>query len=189
MRIARIVMCMLSIIFLFPVQPGAGQDWEVFHGRIATIRYHDEDQISSLSKKIRYDLSDNKGINLSQSISPKAKDALYNQLEAKIEMILARVQFLLDMNPKKNPHFTIQIYSTAEELRQYYSDQYGFGGDFPVAFYDADEDTIYISLKEINERIMAHEMAHMIIDQSFHVTLPIQVQEILAQYVDMHLSD
>lgn len=187
MKIIRIVFYILLLVFL-NFQVVAGEEWKTFHGRTVTIRYHDEDQIRVLSKKIRLDFLDKKQVNIFQSTLPKGKDSLYNQLEAKIETILKKVQFLLDMHPRKRVHFTIQIYSNQKELDQYYSSQYGIGESL-LAFYDAEDDAVYLSLKDINERILAHEMAHMVIDKSFHVKLPMRVQEILAQYVDMHLND
>lgn len=185
MKISRITFYMLFVIFIFAFQAVAGEKWNTFHGRIVTIQHRDEDQIRDLNKKINLEFLDKKHVNLTL---PDGKHGLYNQLEAKLEAILKKVQFLLDTHPRKRIHFAIQIYPNQEELGQYYINQYGFGAP-PLAFYDADEDTVYISLKDIDEKILAHEIAHMLIDQSFHVTLPTQVQEILAQYVDMHLND
>ena len=46
-----------------------------------------------------------------------------------------------------------------------------------------------IRVQDINEGILAHEMAHAIIDHFFDIRPPRATAEILARYVDKHLND
>jgi hypothetical protein len=62
-------------------------------------------------------------------------------------------------------------------------------GAVPVAFYSHGSRTIVISIDDITDRILAHEIAHAVICAYFLPPPPVRMQEILAQYVDKHLWD
>ena len=55
------------------------------------------------------------------------------------------------------------------------------------AWYIFELNTIYVSATDINENMLAHEMAHAIIDNFLSVRPPSATAEILARYVDKHL--
>ena len=55
------------------------------------------------------------------------------------------------------------------------------------AWYIYESNTIYINADDVHEGILAHEMAHSIIDHYFSVRPPRATAEILARYVDKHL--
>jgi len=55
------------------------------------------------------------------------------------------------------------------------------------AWYIYEQNTIYINNDDVHEGILAHEMAHAIIDHYLTVRPPKATAEILARYVDKHL--
>lgn len=103
----------------------------------------------------------------------------------RVDMIVERVSLLLDMHPP-NLYFKIYIYLTYKELEREYL-HLGILSKSPVAFYSHKNTAIYISLSDLTDGILAHEIAHAVINFYFVTPPPAQMQEILAQYVDRHL--
>jgi hypothetical protein len=57
------------------------------------------------------------------------------------------------------------------------------------AWYIYEYNTIYINVGDLHEGMLAHEMAHSIIDHYLTVRPPGATAEILARYVDSHLFE
>ena len=55
------------------------------------------------------------------------------------------------------------------------------------SWYIYERNTIFVNVKDVNEGMLAHEMAHAIIDHYLIVRPPNATAEILARYVDDHL--
>ena len=62
-------------------------------------------------------------------------------------------------------------------------------GTPPVAFYSHGMAGIYLTTERLNAGILAHEIAHAVINAYFVTPPPAKMQEILSQYVDRHLND
>lgn len=108
-------------------------------------------------------------------------------LKEKIDAIFERVQGILDMR-KKMKKVIIKIYSNKEKLDRAYYTQTKKNHTFR-AWYIFEENSISVNVQDINEGILAHEMAHAIIDHFFDIRPPRAAAEILARYVDKHLND
>ncbi len=102
-----------------------------------------------------------------------------------VDRIIFRVKMLLDMHPRKF-HPRIRIYRTYKELEDIYR-KMGLSGKTPLAFYSARDKTIYLTVERLNDGVFAHEVAHGVINTYFKIPPPARMQEILAQYVDVHL--
>lgn len=109
------------------------------------------------------------------------------QVSEKIDIIVDRVKAILDMYPK-NFRIDIKITADANLVQSIYKKRYYREVEF-VAFYSPQERTIYISAEDAKSNILAHELAHAIIDQYFGVAAPVKIHEILAQYVDENFED
>lgn len=112
-------------------------------------------------------------------------------VEAKIgrrlNAICQRAMAMLDMNPKM-PKIGVKIFKNREDLFAAYRLLIGDGRQIR-AFYAHDCGTVYTSEENISDSVMAHEIAHAIIDNHYNgIPIP-KVGEMLASYVDMHLSD
>ena len=92
---------------------------------------------------------------------------------SRIDRLVERVETILDMQPK---NFRIDVY-----LRR------GLLDSDRMAFYDRKTRSIHISVDYASDGVMAHEIAHAVIDRYFPSPLPAKVQEILTQYVDKYL--
>ena len=111
------------------------------------------------------------------------EDVLSNKLDA----IFNKAEDILDMYPAKI-HVSINIYKTQEGLNKAYKEFFNEPNK-EISFYIYKTNTIYVVESQLNENILAHEMAHCIIDHYFIIMPPRKIQEMLAVYVDMHLKD
>ena len=109
------------------------------------------------------------------------------KLTKKIDELFARAQEILDMRKYMN-RVQINIYSDNEKLQDAYLREVKTPGEYR-AWYLFEQNTIYLQVEDINEGMLAHEMAHAIIDNFFQVRPPPASAEILARYVDAHLND
>jgi len=109
------------------------------------------------------------------------------QLAAKCDTIFRRAQELLDMYPP-GVHVTVKITSTQDAIQSVHAARYGIGTE-AIAFYVFENNTIYTTGKDLSTSVLAHEMAHCIIDHYFGVRPPRKIEEMLAMYVDAHLGE
>ena len=82
----------------------------------------------------------------------------------------------------------INIYHDKEELRDAYQQIYNKTCRLR-AWYIFEFNTIYLNVDDVHEGMLAHEIAHSIIDHYLTVRPPSATAEILARYVDGHLFD
>lgn len=57
------------------------------------------------------------------------------------------------------------------------------------AWYSFETNTVFLNANDLKEGILAHELAHSIIDHYLLIRPPAATAEILARYVDGHLRD
>ena len=168
-----------SMILLFPFASAISDDRA--HGsyetEYATIYYYQEDALTDSIDTI------------SSNTLIVGQDGEKNLIVMKdnIDRMVSRVKGLLGIYPP-NLHFKIHIYSTYNELMSLFR-EIGMTGDAPVAFYSHRYKTIYLSAEKLNDRVLAHEITHVVINSYFDTPPPVQIQEILAHYVERHLGD
>ncbi len=107
-----------------------------------------------------------------------------------MDNIVERVSKLLDMYPS-DFHFTINLYSNNRDIERSFHELGGLRAleGAPIAFYAHKRKTIYVSIDKLTPGVLAHEIAHAIINVYFETPPPERMQEILAQYVDKHLLE
>ncbi len=91
----------------------------------------------------------------------------------RVDRIVNRVQTILDMWPD---NFKVNIYLHPQAL-----------GPNKVAYYEYKTASLHFALDYASDGVVAHEMAHAIVNQYFPSRAPSKMQEILSQYVDEHL--
>ena len=98
-----------------------------------------------------------------------------------------KVREILDMRPK-DLHLNVRIYKGQKDLDRVYveifSEEKGF-----IAYYVFKVNTLFASEEKISANILAHEIAHCVVDHYFSVTPPTKVAEMIAQYADAHIRD
>ncbi len=177
----RLVLSRIIIIFLiiFAFVSTSSLAYEI-KSKYTTISYEREEQLQKFNKEIRlgrlsYLLKDKKGITY--------KDEIKN----KVDVIVERVETILEMFPNE-VNFKIALLSSDDEVQAIFKEKYGRTIDY-IAFYSPKDKTIFLSVEDIDIRVLAHEFAHVIIDMYYGIPTPAKLHEILAQYVETHLQD
>jgi hypothetical protein len=107
-------------------------------------------------------------------------------LQQKVDAVFERVQQILDMRSRMNK-IRINVYSDKEALGRAYIRLTGNILN-TRAWYVYEANAVYLNAKDVHEGILAHELAHAIIDNYFAVRPPRATAEILSRYVDAHLQ-
>ena len=155
---------------------------EKVSGGYAKIFSEGSETMRLFNKRIKLDF-------LSSLLKSRAEKDLSveSQISEKIDVIVERVEKILEMHPR---NFSISLYilPRADKVRALYKKKYYRDVDF-VAFYAPLEKAIYIAADEAKSTILAHEIAHAVIDQYFGVAAPAKIHEILAQYVEENFEE
>lgn len=167
------------MIFLIACYPGIieAQEWaKNYKTQYSTIYYSTDKDLYSFTRNIESGFS-------FFSESPEKNPTL---VKKKVDRVVERIAELLDMHPP-DLYFNIYLYQTYKNIENAYK-KIGIFGKAPIAFYSHRTKAIYVSLENITDRILAHEIAHAIINFYFGTPPPAKMQEILAQYVDKYLG-
>jgi hypothetical protein len=158
--------------------------WHILETTHAKIRYHSFKDLKDFNEKIDYSsgLLGIKGL-----FSKKSSDDLANKIQRKIDAVYERVQEILDMR-KLMKKVIVNIYHNKKELHAAYYEIFKKPCRFR-AWYIYEWNTIFVRADDIHEGMLAHEIAHSIIDHYLSVRPPQATAEILARYVDGHLFD
>jgi len=120
-------------------------------------------------------------VGMSSTETPEA------QLASKCDSVFRRTQDVLDMYPN-GLHVTVKITPTRDSIQVAHAARYGVGTE-AIAFYVFENNTIYATAKALSTSVLAHEMAHCIIDYYFGIRPPRKIEEMLAMYVDAHFGE
>ncbi|MBW2075389.1 MAG: hypothetical protein JRI58_11710 [Deltaproteobacteria bacterium] len=158
--------------------------WKSIETKHTIIQYQTLEDLKKFNKKVAYY---SLGWGLKSLFSGSGSDNMADKLKKKVDALYRRVQEILDMR-KKIEKVIINIYHDKKQLHAAYYKI--FKKKCPSrAWYIYEYNTIYINADDLHERMLAHEMAHAIIDHYFAVRPPTATAEILARYVDKHLLD
>ena len=148
------------------------------------IRYQTPEDLEKFDKKVDY----SPGVwGITRIFSRGGSDALPDRLKKKVDALYERIMEILDLRKRLNK-VTINIYRDKKRLHAAYAGIYKTESPYR-AWYTYENNTIYVSTDDLNEGILAHEMAHAIIDHFLIIRPPKATAEILARYVDRHLFE
>lgn len=166
-----------------PEKTEAASRWHQIETQHTVIRYNSADDLEKFDRKIDFSPGEFSLKSLFSSSGSKNEREQFNE---KIDALYERVQEILDMRKKSKKKVKIQLYSGKKELQEAYKAL--FGGELNVrAWYIFETNTIFINVNDAHEGMLAHEMAHSVIDHYLTVRPPRATAEILAVYVDTHL--
>ena len=100
---------------------------------------------------------------------------------------MEKVRATLDMYPS-DLHISLLLYPDHRSIEKKFR-LFTMTGNVPLAFYSNKTKSIYLNVNSVTDGVLAHEMAHAVINFYFKVPPPAKMQEILAQYVDLHIWD
>ena len=119
------------------------------------------------------------------------------RLAAKIDGILQRVCAVLRLWPKNGPPLRIFLLKDGQEVRKRYlafhpleeKPLFGlFGYSHLEGFYEARSNAIFLSLADLHEGILAHEMTHAVLCTALAAPPAEHLQEEWARYVETRLN-
>ena len=149
---------LLSLVALDATPLMAEEEFRTFRTGYATIYYADEKELKSFFRRIS-----------GNDMDLHAYPAL---AENRLDRIVEKVQALLDMYPSG---FYVNIYVYPRYKKGH------------IAFYSEKTKSITTYADKISDGVLAHEIAHAVINAYFPSPPPTKVAEILCQYVDRHL--
>jgi len=124
---------------------------------------------------------------LSRHIRKKNVITLEDEVLAKVDFIVEKVEVVLDMFPS-NLHFTLVLLPSSREVSGIYKKFYGKNVNH-IAFYSISKKTIYLSVDDTKLQVLAHEIGHMVADHYFTVRPPYTIHELMAQFAEKHVTD
>lgn len=160
-----------------------GNDWMSVKSLYCTIFFKDGIDLEAVDKKIDtykidYGLTEK---------PPRAGDEVRDKIAYKFDLIFFKVQEILDMRPK-DLRLNVRIYEGQDELDRVYVEIFDRDNKF-IAYYVFKINTLFASEEKISANVLAHEIAHCVIDHYFSIVPPTKVAEMIAQYADVHIRD
>ena len=157
-------------------------DWQILETKHTKIHYPATKDLEQFNKMIDYSPA---SMGLKGLFSKPESDDPADTIKQKVDAIYERVQEILDMR-KMMDKINVNIYPDKEGLHAAYYEIFQKTCQLR-AWYIYKSNTIYINAADMSEGMLAHEMAHAIIDHFLSVRPPPATAEILARYVDGHL--
>jgi hypothetical protein len=163
--------------------------WQKLETKYTIVKYQSLKDLKKFNRKVDY--SPGKW-SLQRLFSNSDSNNLADDLSRKVDALYERVQEILDMR-RQTKKVCVNIYSDKSQLVIAYKkvSNSTFSAystlSQPRAWYLYERNTIYVNVNDLREGILAHEMAHSIIDHYLSVRPPRTSAEILARYVDSHL--
>ena len=165
--------------------------WKSLETEYVILKYQSTEDLKHFHERIAYSP---KRWRLKSLLNGSGSKSLSEKAGNKIDAMYERVQKILGMH-KKGRRVTIIVHGNKEQLRDSYVKicnlsplAYGHS-PVPRAFYIYTFNTIYINVDDLHDGMLAHEMAHAIVDNFIRFQPPEPTAEILARYVDEHLFD
>ena len=156
--------------------------WQQIETKHTIIRFQAIEDLQCFDNQIDYHSS---ATGLKWIFFRSNTDQCYEKIKDKIDSLYEKVKEILGMyKPMKK--VLINIYKDKNLLHKAYYDIYGHKTRLR-AWYIFELNTIFVNAKDVHEGMLAHEMAHAIIDNYLTVRPPMASAEILARYVDEHL--
>jgi len=158
--------------------------WNILDTKYTKIHYHSWEDLKKFNSNIDYSPS---SMGLKWLFKKKRPNDIENEIKLKLDAVYEKVQEILDMR-KSMEKVTIYIGHDKQELHSLYQKIFKTPCHLR-AWYVYELNAIYINVADIHEGILAHEIAHSIIDHYLLIRPPKATVEILARYVDGHLFD
>jgi len=166
------------------VAQGETLAWKNIETKCTVIHYQSFEDLKKFNYKVKYGQEQ---WSLKRLFSGSGPNDLVDGIITKVDVLFERVQEILDMR-KKMKKVTINVYRDKEQLHDAYSKIYK-GLCRIRAWYRYGNNTVYVHVNDLHEGMLAHELAHSIIDHYLLVRPPAATAEILARYVDSHLKE
>lgn len=163
--------------------PEENGEWTSFTSDYFTVYCRPDANFKAIERRLRT----RSGFYLWGGSGPDSTKNVYEKIAWRLDFLFRRVKDILGMYPRIEG-MEIKIFKNKKELNDEYSEIMGEENNL-TSFYIHRYETIYTNERDISDSVLAHEMAHAIVDHYFIVTPPEEIREILSEYVDLHLDD
>ena len=177
---------LLGNLFLAPC-PAANKDgttdkgWHVLETGHTIIKYKSVEDLNKFDKAVDY----NPAVTDVRWLYIQNANTLPDKIRNKIDAIFERVQEILDMR-KSMRKVTVELYSDKENLQKAFQNIIK-NSKYYRAGYIFENNVICLNVTDLHVGMLAHEMAHAVIDHYMTVRPPSATAEIIARYVDSYL--
>jgi hypothetical protein len=158
------------------------QPWIEIETESTIIRYKSDGDLIRFHESVKYGPGN---LNRTSTFSSLPPSEVREAVIQKTDAVFNRAQAILDMRKKIEKPF-INLYPDSGALKGAFTIIYRAPCNVR-AWYRFRNNTLYINVKDVHAGMLAHELAHAIIDHFFAVKPPSETAEILARYVDSHL--
>ncbi len=148
--------------------------------RYATLSYPNKQVLQEFNENLRL----NRKLNYAMR---KNVVTVADEVLAKLDIIIEKVQIVLDMFPDYY-HVRVVLLPDDADVSRVYKKKYGKRVNH-IAYYSLSEKTIYVSVDDTNLRVVAHELGHSVVDHYFKVRPPYNIHELMAQFAEKHVTD
>ena len=178
-----------SFFFLWTVgtvfaESSTNPSWQILDTKYTIIHYHSLKDLNKFNNNIDFSIS---SMGLKWLLKKKSSNDIKNEISLKVDAVYEKVQEILDMR-KSMEKVTIYLSHDKKESHSLYQNIFRRPCQLR-AWYVYELNSVYVNADDIHEGILAHEIAHFIIDHYLIIRPPIATSEILARYVDGHLLD
>ena len=175
----------LSVFLSFFVATAVSEEilWQTIATDRTVIKYQSEEDLAKFDRKIRFG---SREWGLKQLFDKGDTLGAQEKLKKKIDSLFERIQEILDMRRRVKP-VTIYVYHDRKQLDAAFFAIYKKKSRIR-AWYRFRNNAVYINADDMHEGMLAHELAHAVIDNYLKVKPPAATAEILARYVDTHLK-
>ncbi|MCG8563697.1 MAG: hypothetical protein MI747_01295 [Desulfobacterales bacterium] len=174
----------LVILSMVAASPALARPWTLLPAKYTILRYQRDADLAAFNRAIDFG-GQSQGFLFFQG-AEETGEGLDREVRQKLNRMVEKVQLILDMR-KPFPRVFINLYSNAEDLHWAYFQIYGTRKELR-AWYTFQHNTIYINVLDLHSGMLAHELAHAVVDHYLGVRPPRATAEILARYVDQHLE-
>lgn len=178
---SRMNKLLLPITFAVLLIPQIAWGQGVIKGRYGTLHFNNDELLKEFNEQI--DLNRK----LSYYMRKKRIVTVGDEVMAKLETIIERVEVVLDMFPD-NLNINVVLLPDQSDVSRMFLQKYGKKANH-IAYYSLSEDTIYISVDDARLRVIAHEIGHAVVDHFFKVRPPYNIHELMAQFAEKHVDD
>ncbi len=162
------------------IPPAMDPDLRTIQTRYVTITYWDVKALRKFNNKLYMG-------NLKYLLKGKKSDTIDDEVKNKIDLIVEKVETVLDMYPP-TLRFNIVIHGSTRGVQASYQRLYNRTVNY-IAFYSPGENTVFYSADHAKLRVVSHEIGHVIAENYFAISPPPKIHEVLAQYAEAHIND
>ena len=187
--------CLILGLIAPTVFSAVAQAQQVFQTQWAAIYYEDPASLREMERRLDFSQAQKFSQSYSYTQDP-SQAALSPRLAAKIDGLLAKVCLILRKRPLKHQDLRIVILKDGKQVQQRHlafqpvqtAGPGWFGYGRLEGFYEPRSHTIFLSLDDLHEGILAHEMAHFVLCEAYAVPPPASLQEDWARHVESSLN-